>query len=148
MFVLDYYAAIKHATETIVNFDERIARLESMISEDGPKKTKPRYLNFDSIIGLEPNQTVVLTEQPQIVFKAEFLFFPHSCSNFLIKHISVGKLYQFVSATGLYLDIIRLNNYKLPCDALQISQDVSIEITNLNEENVHFYCSLYGPAVD
>ncbi len=28
MFVLDYYAAIKHATETIVNFDERIARLE------------------------------------------------------------------------------------------------------------------------
>jgi hypothetical protein len=105
---------------------------------------------------VNPNTTVIVAAQPQILFRGSRLVIPSSygsnavAQNFLINDIRVGKDSQFVSAGPLpglaYLETAV--GTAMGLDTCNVGQLITLNVTNLDMTNAHtFYATMFGTSV-
>jgi hypothetical protein len=105
---------------------------------------------------VNPNTTVIVAAQPQILFRGSRLVIPSSygsnavAQNFLINDIRVGKDSQFVSA-GPLPGLAYLENAvgtAMGLDTCNVGQLITLNVTNLDMTNAHtFYATMFGTSV-
>lgn len=114
--------------------------------------TKPRQyaMPLDSVATIASLATANVTTRPQVLFRAERLVIDQNANSWLINDLRVGKNSQFV-ATGSQPGAAYAATafgVRLKCDTAQISQDITLNVTNNSGGALRFVASLFGDAVE
>jgi hypothetical protein len=131
----------------------RMAQQGIVTSTRGPTKAREYPIGFDSGAVLIPNgASVSITNRPQVVFRVERLVIPSDIGGgFVVEDVIVGKNSQFASNTvGLPARVFdeRGVGVRLAGDTAQISQDITLKITNVSGAPARFRAAIIGPAVE
>lgn len=132
---------------------QRIAAQGLVVSQRAPMRAREYPLGFDSGAILIPNNTSAsITNRPQVVFRTERLVVPSDIGGgFVVDDVIVGKNSQLASNTvGLPARIFdeRSVGVRLAADTAQISQDITLKITNVSGAPARFRAAIIGPAVE
>lgn len=131
----------------------RLAAAGIVTSTRGPTKAREYPLGFDSGAILIPNGAgVSITNRPQVIFRVERLVIPSDIGGgFVVEDVIVGKNSQLASNTvGLPARVFdeRGVGVRLAGDTAQISQDITLKITNVSGAPARFRAAIIGPAVE
>jgi len=131
----------------------RMAQQGIITSTRGPSKAREYPIGFDSGAVLIPNgASVSITNRPQVVFRVERLVIPSDIGGgFVVEDVIVGKNSQLASNTvGLPARVFdeRGVGVRLAGDTAQISQDLTLKVTNVSGAPARFRAAIIGPAVE
>ena len=131
---------------------QRLAAAGLVTSTRGPTKAREYPLGFDSATLIPNGASVSITNRPQVVFRVERLIVPSDIGGgFVIEDVIVGKNSQLASNTvGLPARMFdeRGVGVRLAGDTAQISQDITLKITNVSGAPARFRAGIIGPAVE
>ena len=108
-------------------------------------------LGFDSEVAIAAGATATITTQPQIPFRVERLVVPSDLAgSFVVEELTVGKNPQLAANVGVPARIYdeRAVGMRLRGDTAQISQNVSLRVTNISGAPVRFRAAIIGAALD
>lgn len=108
-------------------------------------------LGFVSAGTVAAGATATIQAQPQIVFRGERLIVPSDIAgSFIITQLIVGKNPQFVNPNAIHCRTFAENGVgvRLHMDTAQISQIITITVTNISGAAATFYATLIGTAVE
>jgi hypothetical protein len=122
------------------------------VRERGFYKRREVPLGFQSAAAIAAGATANVTTQPQVVFRPDRLVVPSDIAgSFDINDFVVGKNSQFAStATPIPGRIFQEDavNVSLLGDTAQISQNVTLNVTNFSGAPLTFRAAVIGPAVE
>jgi hypothetical protein len=124
----------------------------SGVSVATPSEGRLLTLGLDSVANVAAAAQATVNSQPQVVFRPDRLSIPLSVSvNFLVNDLKIGKNSMLISATGIPAEAFSHDaaGVGMKMDTAQVSQIISITVTNLDAVNPHrFSASLIGPSVE
>lgn len=130
---------------------QRMVQQGSVVKEAAPTKSREYALPLDSVVTVAAGATVIITNRPQVLFRAERLVISGAiAAQFAINDFRVGKNSQFAAAGALPGDMFAPGSFgvRLKCDTAQISNDISVNITNLSGGALRFLAGVVGEAVE
>jgi hypothetical protein len=116
-----------------------------------PSKGREYVIGFDSVATVAAAATAILTSRPQVVFRPDRMVIPASIAPaFLINDLKVGKNSQMVNSTAVPAEAFTQGAFgvRLKMDTAQISQDITLSVTNISAVATRFNAALIGPAVE
>src|SRR3990172_7675820 len=137
----------------------RIARLAPVPGYPGgqqlrtraPSKGREYVMGFDTVATVAAAATALVTTRPQVIFRPDRLVIPPSLPpSLLVNDLRVGKNSQFVSSVAVPAEAFTQGAFgvRLKLDTAQISQDITISVTNTSAGALRFTAALIGPAVE
>lgn len=120
------------------------------------KDTKPTHarrfpLGFVSNGTIDANDSATITSRPQVLFKGQRLVVPSDIAgDFTIDDVKVGKDSQFVAEGPIPARVLQEDavDVAFELDTAQISQDISISVTNIGGAPRTFRAALIGKAAE
>lgn len=138
--------------------DVRLAATERILAQQGLvlKETTPTAartfpLGFVSNGAIAAGASVVIVSRPQVLFKGQRLVVPSDIAgDFSIDDVKVGKNSQFVAEGAIPARVLQENAFgvSMELDTAQISQDITIAITNISGAARVFRAALIGRAAE
>jgi hypothetical protein len=123
----------------------------TLLSKTPPTKSREFPIGFDSVANIAAAATATLTQRPQIVFRPERIVVPAAVAAFFqITDVKVGKNSQFVSSGAVPAATFAETAFgvRLKMDTCQISQDLIIDVTNIDIAAHRFMASMIGESVE
>ena len=124
----------------------------TLLSKTPPTKSREFPIGFDSgAVLIAAAATATLTQRPQIVFRPERIVVPAAVAAFFqITDVKVGKNSQFVSSGAVPAATFAETAFgvRLKMDTCQISQDLIIDVTNLDIAAHRFLAAMIGESVE
>lgn len=92
----------------------------------------------------------VITNAPQVLFRAERLVIADPNNYFTIQDLKVGKNSQFAAAGSVPSAVYANGSFgvRLKCDTCQVSMQVAITVTNTDNADHLFSAAVIGPAIE
>jgi hypothetical protein len=128
-----------------------LGRNALLLKETKPTKSRVFPLGFESDGPIAPGASVVIVSRPQVLFRGERLVIPSDIAgDFVVDDVKVGKDSQFVAEGSIPGRVLQENarDVAFQLDTAQISQDVSISITNISGAARTFRAALIGRAAE
>lgn len=116
-----------------------------------PTKGRILSLGFDSVATIAAAAQSTVNSQPQVVFRPDRVIVPNSIApSFLINDLKIGKNSMFISATAVPAQAFSHDaaGVGLKMDTAQVSQIISITVTNISAGALRFIAALTGPSVE
>jgi hypothetical protein len=116
-----------------------------------PTKGRILSLGFDSVATIAAGAQGTVNSQPQVVFRPDRVIVPNSiAASFLINDLKIGKNSMFISATAVPAQSFSHDaaGVGLKMDTAQVSQIISMTVTNISGGALRFIAALTGPAVE
>lgn len=122
----------------------------ALLRDVAPTKARQYAMPLDSVVTVAAGATAIINSQPQVLFRPERLVIDQNANSWLINDLRVGKNSQFVSAGALTGAAFAAGAFgvRLKCDTAQISQIISVSITNNSGGALRFLAVLFGDAVE
>lgn len=123
----------------------------SILKKTAPTKSREFPIGFDSVATIAAGASATLTQRPQIVFRPERIVVPAAVAAFFqITDVKVGKNSQFVSSGAVPAATFAETAFgvRLKMDTVQISQDLIIDVTNIDVAARRFLASMIGESVE
>lgn len=123
----------------------------SVIRQSTPTKSREYVMGFDSVSTVAAAATANVTAQPQVVFRPERLVVSSAiASSFLINDFKVGKNSQLAASGAIPADAFTPNAFgvRLKCDTAQISNVITLNVSNISGGALRFTAALFGEAVE
>jgi hypothetical protein len=143
----------KKAVRRAVAVAKAVKKVEqgSLLRKTTPTKSREFPIGFDSVANIAAAAAATLTQRPQIVFRPERIVVPASVAAFFqVTDVKVGKNSQFVSAGAVPAQTFAETAFgvRLKMDTCQISQDLIIDVTNIDVAAHRFLASMIGESVE
>lgn len=130
----------------------KIATANALIVKDDPPTNARRFpLGFESNGTVANAATVTITSRPQVLFKGQRLVIPSDIAgDFTVDDLKVGKDSQFVAEGSIPGRVLQENAtmVEFDLDTAQISQDISLIITNIGGAPRTFRAALWGKVAE
>jgi hypothetical protein len=123
----------------------------NVVTQREPTRSKEIPLGFDSVSTIAAAATSDVTSRPQVTFRPDRLVIPSTiAASFLVTDLKIGNKSQFASSTSLPAEVFTQGAFgvRLKMDTAQISQDVTLRVTNLSGGALRFFAALIGPSVE
>jgi hypothetical protein len=132
--------------------DKLLGRNATLIRELGYTKSREYPLGFDSGAVIAAAASQAVTTQPQVVFRVERLVVPSDIGgSFVIDDVVVGKNSQF-AATNVGVPARtfdeRAVGVRLRGDTAKVSQNVTIQVTNIGGAGIRFRACVIGSVIE
>ena len=108
-------------------------------------------MGFDSVATIAAGASATLTQRPQIIFRPERIVVPAAVAAFFqINDVRVGKNSQLVSAGAIPAATFAETAFgvRLKMDTVQISQDLILQVTNIDVAARRFLAAMIGESVE
>lgn len=132
--------------------ETRVLSNSSLVVKDEPPQHARRFpLGFESAGPIAVGASVTITSRPQVLFKGQRLSVPSDIAgSFVVDDLKVGKDSQFVAEGSIPARCLQENaiSNDFELDTAQISQDVSISVTNIGGAPVTFRAALWGQVAE
>lgn len=128
-----------------------LAKNAVLVQRNEMFKRREFPLGFDSEANVGAGATITVTTQPQIPFRVERLVVPSDLAgSFVVEELTVGKNPQLAAVVGVPARVFdeRAVGVRLHGDTAQVSQNVSLRITNISGAAVRFRACVIGTALD
>lgn len=122
-----------------------------MVVPDPPTNGRRFPLGFESAAPIAAGDSVTITSRPQTLFKGARLVLPSDIAgDFIIDDLKVGKDSQFVAEGPIPGRVLQENATMVDfdLDTAQISQDISISVTNIGGAPRTFRAALWGKVAE
>lgn len=129
----------------------KVAQGSLALQQNKPTRAREYPLGFVSAAPVAAGAQAQVVSQPQVVFRPARLVIPSDIAGqFVIDQLLVGKNSQFASAAPNPARVFAENavGVGLGMDTAQISQNVTIVVTNIGGAAATFRASVIGPAVE
>lgn len=130
----------------------KVMAANALIVRDDPPTNARRFpLGFESTAPIAAGASATITSRPQVLFKGQRLVVPSDIAgNFTLDDLKVGKDSQFVADGSLPCRVLQENAtmVEFDLDTAQISQDVTLIITNIGGAPVTFRAALWGKVAE
>lgn len=123
----------------------------TLLSKTPPTKSREFPIGFDSVATIAAGASATLTQRPQIIFRPERIVIPAAVAAFFqVTDVKVGKNSQFVSSGAVPAATFAETAFgvRLKMDTVQISQDLIIEVTNIDVAARRFLAAMIGESVE
>lgn len=131
---------------------QRVMAKNALIVKDSKPTHARRFpLGFVSNGTILAGDSATITSRPQVLFKGERLVVPSDVAgDFVIDDVKVGKDSQFVAEGAIPARVLQENavDVYFELDTAQISQDISISVTNIGGAPRTFRAALIGKAAE
>jgi hypothetical protein len=127
------------------------AQRGTMLRQSRPTKSREYVLGFDSVSTVAAAGTVNVVAQPQVVFRPERLVVSGAiAASFLINDFKVGKNSQLAASGAVPADAFGPNAFgvRLKCDTAQVSNLITLNVTNISGGALRFTAACFGEAVE
>lgn len=128
-----------------------MGRSALVLKETQPNKSRIFPLGFQSDGTVAAGGSVTIVSRPQVLFRGERLVLASDIAgSFTIDDVKVGKDSQFVAEGPIPGRVLQENavGVGFQLDTAQISQDISIAITNISGAPATFRAALIGTAAE
>lgn len=122
-----------------------------LVQDDPPRHARRFPLGFVSAAPVLPGQSITITSRPQVLFRGERLVLPSDLAgDFAVDDLKVGKDSQFVAEGAIPGRVLQENatDVGFDLDTAQISQDISISVTNIGGAPRTFRAALWGKVAE
>jgi len=122
-----------------------------VVKDSMPTKARRFPLGFVSNGTILAGDSATITSRPQVLFKGQRLVVPSDVAgDFTIDDVKVGKDSQFVAEGAIPARVLQENavDTAFELDTAQISQDISISVTNIAGAPRVFRAALIGKAAE
>lgn len=126
-----------------------MARNALVLKDTQPTRSRRFPLGFVSNGTILAGDSATITSRPQVLFKGQRLVVPSDVAgDFVVDDVKVGKDSQFVAEGAIPARILQENavDCYFELDTAQISQDISISVTNIGGAPRTFRAGLIGQA--
>jgi len=130
---------------------QKLAQGSLLTRVDHPSKARDYVLGLNSTAAINAGAPGTAVSFPQIVFRPERLVIPSDIAGqFLVNQIIVGKNPQQVSADPIPGRVFdeRGVGVRLSMDTAQISQQITLNVTNIGGAPAIFRAAMIGPSVE
>lgn len=130
---------------------DKLAQGSLLTRVDHPSKARDYVLGLNSTAAINAGAPGTAVSFPQIVFRPERLVIPSDIAGqFLVNQIIVGKNPQQVSADPIPGRVFdeRGVGVRLSMDTAQISQQITLNVTNIGGAPAVFRAAMIGPSVE
>ena len=132
-------------------YAQRVAQSKAVVREDKPSGSRRLPLPIDSGVTIAAATTQILTVRPTNPFRPELLVVdPAIAPSFLVNDIKIGRRSQFIGSGSVpaaaFSPLSPLVTLQFDTD--QISQDISVSVTNTSGAPQRFTGFLLGTIVD
>jgi len=128
-----------------------MARGALALKETQPTKARIFPLGFESNGSILAGNSATITSRPQVLFRGERLVVPSDIAgDFTVDDVKVGKDSQFVAEGSIPARVLQENavDVLFQLDTAQISQDITISVTNISGAPRTFRAALIGSAAE
>lgn len=142
----DLPPSVKNKVEAAV-----MAQNALIVRDDPPTNARRFPLGFESATPIAAGDSVTITSRPQTLFKGQRLVVPSDIAgDFVIDDLKVGKDSQFVAEGSIPGRVLQENATMVDfdLDTAQISQDISISVTNIGGAPRTFRAALWGKVAE
>lgn len=122
-----------------------------VLKDSKPTKARRFPLGFVSNGTIAAGDSATITSRPQVLFKGQRLVVPSDVAgDFTVDDVKVGKDSQFVAEGAIPARVLQENavDTAFELDTAQISQDISISVTNIAGAPRTFRAALIGKAAE
>lgn len=130
----------------------RVMAQNALVLKDSkPTKARRFPLGFVSNGTIASGDSATITSRPQVLFKGQRLVVPSDIAgDFTIDDVKVGKDSQFVAEGAIPARMLQENavDVAFELDTAQISQDISVSVTNIAGAPRIFRAGLVGKAAE
>ncbi len=133
--------AVKQAVE---------ARQARLVRERGPARVRQFPLGFPTTT-INANSSATITAQTQVIFRPRRLVIPSDIAGqLLVNDLKVGKNSMFPSADPIPARVFSENavGVDLQLDTAQVSQLISLSLSNTSGANLSFNACVIGDALE
>jgi hypothetical protein len=126
------------------------ARQGRIVRESGPKRVRQFPLGFPTTT-INAAASATITAQTQVVFRPRRLLIPSDIAgSLLVNDLKVGKNSMFPSADPIPARVFSENavGVDLQLDTAQVSQLISLSLSNTSGANVSFNACVIGDALE
>lgn len=131
---------------------DKVMAANALVVRDDPPTNARRFpLGFESNGTVAAAATVTITSRPQVLFKGQRLVIPSDVAgDFTIDDLKVGKDSQFVAEGSIPGRVLQENATMVDfdLDTAQISQDISLIVTNIGGAPRTFRAALWGKVAE
>lgn len=130
---------------------DKAAEQATLVKTTIPTKSREQVLGFDTVTTVAAGASTNVTSQPQVVFRPDRLTISSAiASDFLINDIKIGRSSQLISSDALPADTFSNLSVGvgLKMDTAQISQDITLSVTNVSAGALRFTAALIGIVVE
>lgn len=128
-----------------------LAKKGLVLREEQPTHSRVFPLGFESSAAIASGASATITSRPQVIFKGQRLVVPSDVAgSFVLDDVKVGKDSQFVAEGSIPARVLQENavDVGFELDTAQISQDISISVTNIGGAPATFRAALIGQAAE
>jgi hypothetical protein len=122
-----------------------------VLKETTPQNARTFPLGFVSNGAIAAGASVTIVSRPQVLFKGQRLVVPSDVAgDFSIDDVKVGKNSQFVAEGAIPARVLQENAFgvSFELDTAQISQDITLSVTNISGAARVFRAALIGRAAE
>lgn len=122
-----------------------------MLKNIEPTHSRVFPMGFESPAAIASGDSVLIIGRPQVIFRPEYLRVPSDIAgDFAIDDIKVGKDSQFVAPGPIPARLLQENaiGSRMQMDTAQISQEITIGVTNRSGADRFFSAGMWGNAVE
>lgn len=123
----------------------------TLLKKTKPTKSREFPIGFDSVATIAAGAAATLTQRPQIIFRPERIVVPAAVAAFFqITDVRVGKNSQLVSAGAIPAATFAETAFgvRLKMDTVQISQDLILQVVNIDVAARRFLAAMIGESVE
>lgn len=116
-----------------------------------PTRAREQVLGLDSVAAIAAAATVNVTSRPQVTFRPDRLVIAGSiAAAFLINSFFIGRSNQLIGSSALPAEVFGQQAFgvRLKLDTAQVSQDITLNVTNTSGGALRFNAALIGPSVE
>ena len=127
------------------------ARNAVMVKQVEPTNARVFPMGFESPFAIPSGDSVLIIGRPQVIFRPEYLRVPSDIAgDFAIDDIKVGKDSQFVAPGPIPARLLQENaiGSRMQMDTAQISQEITVAVTNRSGADRIFAAGMWGNAVE
>lgn len=130
--------------------DTVMARQARLVRQQGPTRVRQFPLGFPTTT-INAGSSATITAQTQVVFRPRRLVIPSDIAgSLLVNDLKVGKNSMFPSADPIPARVFSENavGVDLQLDTAQVSQLISLALSNTSGANVSFNACVIGDALE
>lgn len=130
---------------------EILARNGLVMRQQQPTSSRRFPMGFESAGAIAPGTSVVIVSRPQVLFRGERLIVPSDIAgDFVLDDLKIGKNSQLVAEGAIPCRSLQENSVdaQMQLDTAQVSQDISLAVTNISGAARTFRASLVGRAAE
>lgn len=128
-----------------------VAKNGLVMRQQQPTSSRRFPMGFESNGLVAAGTSVTIVSRPQVLFRGERLTVPSDIAgDFVLDDLKIGKNSQLVAEGAIPCRVLQENavDAEMQLDTAQVSQDISLSVTNIAGADRTFRASLLGRAAE